>query len=193
MAKTPSTMLLKLGTAAPNFTLPDVNGKQVSLSDYKGKPLVVMFICNHCPYVQKIRGGLARFGRDYAAKGLGIVAINSNDSDKYPDDNLDAMRAEVKKEGYTFPYLMDATQKVAQAYHAACTPDFFLFDKDHKLAYAGQFDEARPSNDKPVTGIDLRRAADAVLQGKAAPARQTPSIGCNIKWKPGNEPAYFHS
>jgi peroxiredoxin len=191
MAKTPSTMLLKIGAPAPAFTLPDVHNKQVSLSDFKGKPLVVMFICNHCPFVKHIRAGLAEFGRDYGAKGLNIVAINSNDVEKYPDDNLQAMGREVKSVGYTFPYLLDETQKVAQAYTASCTPDFFVFDKNHALAYCGQFDEARPGNNKPVTGSDLRRAADSVLAGKAPLSQQTPSIGCNIKWKAGNEPAYF--
>jgi thiol-disulfide isomerase/thioredoxin len=191
MARTPSTMLMALGAPAPHFELPDPSGKVVSISSFRGKPLLVMFICNHCPYVKHLRHALAAFGKEYGAKGLSIVAINSNDAGAYPDDNPAAMAEESRAAGYTFPYLVDASQKVAQAYQAACTPDFFLFDADHQLVYRGQFDDARPKNDAPVTGKDLRQAADAVLAGKKPGAEQRASLGCNIKWKPGNEPAYF--
>ena len=183
--------MLPLGTAAPDFRLPDTNGKTVSLSDFKGKPLLVMFICNHCPFVKHIRDGLARLGRDYQPRGAAIVAISSNDVDNYPADAPDRMAAEARSAGYVFPYLYDASQEVAQAYRAACTPDFYLFDKDHRLVYRGQFDDSRPSNGVPVTGGDLREALDAVLAGKPVAANQKPSIGCNIKWKAGNEPDYF--
>ncbi|MCX8091336.1 MAG: thioredoxin family protein [Verrucomicrobiae bacterium] len=191
MALTPSTML-PLGTPAPDFRLPDTNGRIVSLSDFKDRPaLLVMFICNHCPYVQHIRAGLAQLAREYAPRGVGIVGINSNDVARYPDDSPAKMAEEVKKAGYTFPYLFDETQEVAKAYRAACTPDFFLFDRDRRLVYRGQFDDSRPGNGIPVTGKDLRAALDALLAGKPVPANQKPSMGCNIKWKPGNEPDYF--
>jgi peroxiredoxin len=191
MVLTPSTML-PLGTEAPPFSLPDVNGQEVSLDDLAGGGgLLVMFLCNHCPFVKHVREELARFGREYQAKGLAIVAINSNDVDAHPDDHPDRMRDEVKQHGYTFPYLFDATQEVAKAYHAACTPDFFLFDGERRLVYRGRLDSSRPGNDVPVTGEDLRRAADAVLAGEPVPAEQKPSAGCNIKWKPENAPAYF--
>ena len=192
MVKTASTML-PLGTTAPDFALPDVvSGQKVSLSDFDGSAgLLVMFICNHCPYVQHVRSELARFGRDYKDSGLGIVAISSNDADQYPDDGPEAMKQEAESHGYTFPYLFDATQDAAKAYKAACTPDFYLFDANLALVYRGQFDDSRPSNGKPVTGADLRAAADAVLAGKPPLMEQRPSIGCNIKWKPGREPAYF--
>lgn len=183
--------MLPLGTVAPDFQLPDVSGKTISLADFKGKPLVVMFICNHCPYVKHIRAGLAQLGRDYLPKGAAIVAISSNDVGGYPQDGPELMKTEAKDAGYEFPYLYDATQAVAKAYRAACTPDFFVFDKDHRLAYRGQFDDSRPKNGLPVTGKDLREALDAVLAGKPTLANQKPSIGCNIKWKPGNEPDYF--
>ena len=187
MALTPSNML-PLGTAAPAFSLPDTNGRSVSLSDFAGNPVLVMFICNHCPFVKHVRSGLAALGRDYANRNVGIVAINANDAIGYPDDSPAKMAEEVQNAGYTFPYLYDETQAVAKAYRAACTPDFYLFDSRHKLMYRGQLDDSRPSNGLPVTGADLRAALDAVLAGKAPAEVQKPSIGCNIKWKPGNEP-----
>ena len=191
MALTPSTML-PLGTTAPDFQLPDTNGKMVSLADFKGAPaLLVLFICNHCPYVKHIRAELAELGRNYQAKGVAIVAISSNDAKNYPDDSPEKMKQEVKSAGYTFPYLYDETQAVAKAYRAACTPDIFLFDKNQKLVYRGQLDSSRPGNDVPVTGEDLRAALDAVLAGTPVSENQTPSIGCNIKWKSGNAPKYF--
>lgn len=193
MALTPSTML-PLGTPAPDFALPDVvSGKIVRRSDFEGKAgLVVLFICNHCPYVKLIREGLAAFGRDYLPKNIGIVAINANDVANYPDDSPEKMKLEAETVGYPFPYLFDETQEVAKAYRAACTPDIYLFDADHKLVYRGQFDDARPGNGKPVTGADLRAACDALLAGRSIPeAEQKPSVGCNIKWKPGNAPDYF--
>ncbi len=186
-----NSTMLPLGTAAPDFRLPDVNGKIVSLADFKGKPLVVMFICNHCPYVKHVRAGLAQLGRDYLPKGAAIVAISSNDAEDYPQDGPAPMKAEAKNAGYLFPYLYDATQAVAKAYRAACTPDFYVFDQDHRLAYRGQFDDSRPGNGLPVTGKDLREALDATLAGKSLSPNQKPSIGCNIKWKSGNEPDYF--
>ena len=191
MVKTASTML-PLGTKAPDFSLPNVDGRTVSLSEFSGKKgLLVMFICNHCPFVKHLRDDLAKFGREYQEKGLAIVAISSNDAEAFPDDSPERMREEAKSAGYTFPYLYDASQEVAKAYTAACTPDFFLFDADRKLVFRGQFDDSRPGNDVPVTGKDVRAACDAVLAGKPAPEQQKPSIGCNIKWTPGNEPAYF--
>jgi peroxiredoxin len=192
MVKTASTML-PLGTQAPDFSLPNVDGREVSLADFDDAPaLVVMFICNHCPFVQHLAEGIAAFGREYQQKGAAVVAISANDVATHPQDSPEQMVHEVENRGYTFPYLYDDTQQVAQDYKAACTPDFFVFDRQRKLAYRGQFDSSRPGNGIPVTGQDLRRAVDAVLQGKPAPAQQTPSIGCNIKWKSGNEPAYFN-
>ena len=191
MALTPSTMLA-LGTTAPDFKLPDTNGKTVSLSDFKGTPAVlVLFICNHCPYVKHIRAGIAQLARDYQPRGVAIVGINSNDAANYPDDSPAKMKAEVKSAGYLFAYLYDETQAVAKAYRAACTPDIYLFDKDRKLVYRGQFDDSRPGNGIPVTGKDLRAALDAVLAGSPVSPEQKNSIGCNIKWKSGNEPDYF--
>jgi len=191
MSLTPSTML-PLGTAAPDFRLPDTNGKTVSLADFKNAPaLLVVFMCNHCPYVKHIRQGLAQLGRDYQAKGAGIVGINSNDAANYPADSPAKMKEEMHVAGYTFPYLYDETQAVARAYRAACTPDIYLFDKEKKLVYRGQFDDSRPGNGMRVTGMDLRDALDAVLGGKPVAKEQIPSIGCNIKWKSGNEPDYF--
>ena len=191
MALTPSTML-PLGTTAPDFKLPDTNGRTVSLADFKNAPaLLVLFICNHCPYVKHIRGGLAQLAHDYAPKGAAIVAINSNDVANYPDDSPARMKEEVKAAGYTFPYLYDETQAVAKAYRAACTPDIYLFDKNHKLVYRGQLDDSRPGSNLPVTGKDLRAALDAVLAGKPVSPNQKASVGCNIKWKAGNEPDYF--
>jgi peroxiredoxin len=191
MALTPSTMLA-LGTPAPEFSLPDTNGKLVSLSDFASAPaLVVAFICNHCPYVKHIREGLAQFGREMQTRGVAVIAISSNDAVKHPDDSPARMAQEVKSAGYTFPYLHDKSQAVAKAYRAACTPDFFLFDRDRQLAYRGQFDDSRPGNGRPVTGADLRAAVAALIGGRPVAADQTPSMGCNIKWKPGNEPDYF--
>ena len=188
MAATESTML-PLGTPAPAFSLPDTNGETVSLEQLSSAPaLLVMFICNHCPYVKHIRDELARLGRDYIARGVAVVAIGSNDVSRYPADSPEKMKEEVASAGYTFPYLYDESQEVAQAYRAACTPDFFLFDGEQKLVYRGQLDDSRPGNGRPVTGADLRAALDAVLAGQQVPAEQRPSIGCNIKWKPGNEP-----
>ena len=191
MALTPSTML-PLGTAAPDFRLPDTNGKTVSLADFKDKAaLVVIFMCNHCPYVVHIRAGLAQFARDYATKSVGIAGISSNDVKNYPADGPAKMKDEVVNAGYTFPYLYDETQAVAKAYRAACTPDIFLFDRSRRLVYRGQFDASRPGNGIPVTGKDLRAAVDAVLAGRPTSEMQAPSMGCNIKWKAGNEPDYF--
>ena len=191
MALTPSTMLA-LGTNAPDFKLSDTNGKLISLADFKDKTaLVVIFMCNHCPYVVHIRSGLAQLARDYAPKNVGIVGINANDAQKYPADSPAKMKDEVVAAGYIFPYLYDETQAVAKAYRAACTPDIFLFDRSRRLVYRGQFDASRPGNGIPVTGKDLRAALAAVLAGKPTSEFQTASIGCNIKWKPGNEPAYF--
>jgi len=191
MALTPSTML-PLGTMTPDFKLPDTNGKTVSLANFKNAPaLLVLFICNHCPYVKHIRAGLAQLARDYAPKGVGIAGINSNDVENYPDDSPARMKEEVKSAGYIFPYLYDETQAVAKAYRAACTPDIYLFDKNQKLVYRGQMDDSRPGNGMPVTGKDLRAALDAVLAGKLVSPSQKASVGCNIKWKAGNEPDYF--
>jgi peroxiredoxin len=191
MANTPSTMA-PLGSMAPDFRLPDTAGKLVSLHDLAGAPaMLVMFLCNHCPFVKHIRGALAQFAREYQARGLAIVAINSNDVQTYPEDSPAKMAKEARDAGYTFPYLYDETQAVAKAYGAACTPDFFLFDRERRLVYRGQFDDSRPSNNRPATGADLRAAADTVLAGRPVSPDQKPSIGCNIKWKAGNEPAYF--
>jgi len=192
MAAVNSTML-DLGTKAPHFTLPDPYGKKFSIGDVKGeKGLLVMFICNHCPFVKLIKEELARFAKQYQQKGIGIVAISANDAGNYPDDSPGKMKEDAEKYGYTFPYLYDESQETAKAYSAACTPDFFLFDDKLELVYRGQFDDARPGNDREVTGVDLRKAADALLKGEKIPeSEQKPSIGCNIKWKKGNEPEYF--
>lgn len=191
MAAVSSTML-ELGTAAPDFSLPDTTGKLVSLADYKQAPAtLVVFMCNHCPYVKHIANQFAEFAREYQAKGVTVIGINANDVSTHPDDSPAKMAEEAKKIGYTFPYLYDETQEVAKSYRAACTPDFFLFDKDHKLAYRGQFDGSRPGNNVAVTGEDLRMALNAVLQDQPAPTEQKASMGCNIKWKAGNEPDYF--
>lgn len=191
MAATPSTMA-PLGTPAPDFSLPDHEGKEVSLDDLRaGSGLLVAFICYHCPFVAHIREELGRLGREFQEKGLQVVAINANDLTQYPQDGPEGMAAEIREGGYTFPYLLDETQEVAKAYTAACTPDFFLFDGGLKLIYRGQFDDSRPGNGIPVTGSDLRAAADALLSGNPIPEDQRASIGCNIKWKPGNEPEYF--
>jgi peroxiredoxin len=189
MALTPSIMR-DLGTLAPDFTLPTPDGKTVSRRDFVGKPFLVMFICNHCPFVKHLRSQLAKLGNEYQEKGVAVVGINSNDAVTYPDDSSAKMADEIRGAGYTFPYLFDETQQVAKAYHAACTPDFFLYDSSHKLVYRGQFDDSRPDNGKPITGADLRAALDAVLSGKPVSTDQKASIGCNIKWKPGHEPRY---
>lgn len=185
--------MLELGTEAPDFSLPDtVSGETVSLSDYADKKgVLVMFICNHCPYVQHVREELARIGKDYADSDIGVVAICSNDSDNYPGDSPEAMEAEAEQHGYVFPYLHDEDQSVAKAYSAMCTPDFFLFGPDRKLVYRGRMDGSRPNTGVPVTGEELRAALDAVLAGQPLPDEQLPSMGCSIKWKPGNEPAYI--
>jgi peroxiredoxin len=184
--------MLPLGTQAPDFSLPNTDGRTVSLADFKEAPaLVVAFICNHCPFVKHIAPELARLARDYQARGVAVVAVNSNDVDSFPDDAPPKMAEEAKNRGYTFPYLYDATQAVAKAYRAACTPDFYLFDKSRRLAYRGQLDGSRPDSGIPLTGADLRAALDAVLAGKSPSTDQKPSIGCNIKWKPGNEPDYY--
>jgi peroxiredoxin len=191
MAETPSTML-ELGTKAPDFRLPDTDGHVVALSDLaEAKALVVMFICNHCPFVKHVRAEIARLGAEYHRKGAALVAISSNDVAAYRDDSPERMREEKAAVGYTFPYLFDETQQVARAYRAACTPDFYVFDRDRRLVYRGQLDDSRPGNAVPVTGRDLRAALDAVLDGRPVDSRQKPSIGCNIKWKAGNEPDYF--
>jgi peroxiredoxin len=187
-----NSTMLPLGTKAPDFRLPDTAGKMVSPSDFQGSPaLLVVFMCNHCPYVKHVRFGLAQFARDYLPRKVAMVGINSNDVVSYPADSPAAMVEEAKAAGYSFPYLFDETQAVARAYRAACTPDIYLFDQRQRLVYRGQFDDSRPGNGIPVTGKDLRAALDAVLAGKPVPSNQKPSIGCNIKWKPGNEPEYF--
>ncbi len=192
MALTASTML-SLGTQAPDFQLPDVvSGQTISLSTFaQKKALLVMFICRHCPFVKHIKEELAQLGKDYINKGLGIVAISTNDAKNYPDDAPELLKAMAIELDFKFPFCYDESQETAKAYTAACTPDFFLFDAKQQLVYRGQLDESRPSNGKPVTGADLRAAIDAVLADKPVAGEQKPSIGCNIKWKPGNEPSYF--
>ncbi|MGF1495619.1 MAG: thioredoxin family protein [Elainellaceae cyanobacterium] len=192
MALTASTMM-NLGTKAPDFSLPDVvSGQTISLTTFADKKaLLVMFICRHCPFVKHIRVELVRLGRDYADKGIGIVAISANDMANYPDDAPARLKEMAEELNLAFPICYDESQEVAKAYTAACTPDFFLFNGDRTLVYRGQLDDSRPSNDRPVTGTDLRAAIDAVLADQPVSADQKPSIGCNIKWKPGNEPSYF--
>lgn len=191
MARTESTMP-SLGTSAPGFFLYDTDENLVALADFESAPaLLVMFLCNHCPYVKHIQRGLADFAREYQAQGLAVVAISSNDVEKYPDDSPERMKEEKEQVGYPFPYLYDYTQEAAVAYRAACTPDFFLFDQERRLAYRGRFDSSSPGKSDPVTGEDLRRAVDALLAGAELPQKQYPSIGCNIKWKPGDEPDYY--
>lgn len=193
MVRTPSTML-ELGTEAPDFTLADVvTGRTVSRSDYDGQPLLVAFWCNHCPFVKHVEEGFLDFAREYLPRGLEVVAISANDPENYPDDAPEKMKALANRKDYPFPYLFDETQAVAKAYRAACTPDFFLFDGEGRLVYRGQFDASRPSTSVPVTGEDLRAAAAALLAGDPVPEEQAPSVGCNIKWRPGNEPDYFGS
>ena len=192
MVLTPSTML-PLGTKAPDFQLSDVvTGKTMSLADFKQKKaLLVMFICRHCPFVKHVQQELAKIGHDYSDRSLGIVAISANDVANYPDDSADNLKVMAQELGFNFPLCYDETQGTAKAYTAACTPDFFLFNEEQKLVYRGQLDDSRPSKDIPVTGQDLRSAIDTVLENKEINFEQKPSIGCNIKWKPGNEPEYF--
>lgn len=184
MARTPSTMV-PLGTPAPSFALPDaLSGQRISNEMFAGKgALLVMFICNHCPFVKHVRAELARLGKEYQSRGVAVVAINSNDAWAYPDDSPEKMRTEAAEAGYTFPYLVDESQAVARTFAAACTPDFFVYDAARKLVYRGQLDDSRPGNGIPVSGADLRAALDAVLSGRPVGAEQKPSIGCNIKWK----------
>jgi peroxiredoxin len=190
MAVTPSTMLT-LGTVAPEFSLPDTEGRTISIEDFKNAPaLLVVFMCNHCPFVKHILSGLVELIKEYQAKGVAVVGINSNDVANYPEDRPEMMAGVAKKAGFTFPYLYDETQEAGKAYRAACTPDFFLFDKERKLVYRGQMDDSRPGSSIPVTGVDLRAALDAVLEGKPVREEQRPSMGCNIKWRKGNEPEY---
>lgn len=192
MVAVPSTML-PLGTKVPAFSLVNaVDGRTVAPADFKDrKALLVMFICNHCPYVKHVIKEIGRVAAEYQPKAVGVIAINSNDIQSHPDDAPEHMKALAQAEGWTFPFLFDETQEVARAFKAACTPEFYLFDTARKLVYRGQFDDSRPKNNLPVTGRDLRVALDAVLSGKTVPADQTPSIGCNIKWKAGGEPEYF--
>ena len=194
MAATASTMLA-LGTIAPDFSLPDVvSGRTISLTSFRDKQaLLVMFICHHCPFVKHVAAELARIGRDYAPKGVGIVAISSNDPAVSADDSPEGLQTMAAKLGLNFPVCYDESQAVAKSYAAACTPDFFVFDSERRLVYRGQLDDSRPGNGKPVTGVDLRAAMDAALAGRAPGAEQRPSLGCNIKWKQGNEPSYYHT
>jgi peroxiredoxin len=188
MAQTLSVMP-PLGIKAPPFRLPDPSGKWVSSDDFGQAPaLLVVFMCPHCPYVRHIRSHFSALAKEYQARGVAIVGINSNDVEAFPDDRPEKMADEIREVDYTFPYLYDETQEVAKAFQAACTPDFFLFDRDRLLVYRGQYDDSRPKNDRPITGANLRAALDAVLAGHSVSAKQTPSMGCSIKWKPGNEP-----
>jgi len=191
MVATNSTML-DLGTPAPDFELPDPDGRIYSLADFAAADvLIVAFICNHCPFVKHIGDGLAAFARDYVDQGVAIVAINANDVTTHSADSPEKMREEARRRGYVFPYIFDASQEVAKRYRAACTPEFYVFDQARELRYRGRFDESRPSSDAPVTGKDLRAAVDALLAGRSPAAEQVPSVGCNIKWRAGNEPDYF--
>ena len=191
MALTPSTMA-GLGARAPDFTLPDARGNPVALAEFAGAPAtVVVFLCNHCPYVKHLKPALAEFAHEYATREVAVVGINPNDAETHPEDGREAMLRDVAEFGYAFPYLIDATQEVAKAYRAARTPDFFVFDAGLRLVYRGRFDDSRPDDDVPVTGRDLRAAVDTVLAGQTPAGEQKPSLGCNVKWKPGNEPDYF--
>ncbi len=193
MVQTPSIMM-PIGTRAPDFELREpATGKTWKLADFRSPTLVVMFICNHCPFVVHVRDELTRLAREYGSKGVDFVAINANNVESHPQDGPEPMAALARELGWKFPFLFDETQGVAKAYHAACTPDFFVFDRERELFYRGQLDDSRPSNGKPVTGADVRAALDAVIAGRRSPVDQKPSIGCNIKWKPGNEPDYFTS
>jgi peroxiredoxin len=188
MVLTPSRML-DLDTPLPAFALPDTEGRLVRSSDFSGKPLLVVFLCNHCPYVKHVKTEYARLGRDLAERGVAMVGINSNDVTTHPADAPDKMAEDARAFGYTFPYLFDEDQRIAMAFRAACTPEHYLFDARHRLVYRGQLDDSRPNNEKPVTGRDVREAVEALLGGESISMQQIPSIGCNIKWKPGNEPA----
>ncbi len=193
MVQTPSTMM-PIGTKAPDFRLQEpASGKTWSLADFRSPTLLVMFICNHCPFVVHVRDELTRLARDYAPKGVDVVAINANSAESHPQDGPDHMAEMARELGWEFPFLFDETQSVAKSYRAACTPDFFVFDAKRELFYRGQLDDSRPGNKKPVNGADLRAALDAAIAGRTAPSSQIPSIGCNIKWKAGNEPDYFTS
>ena len=193
MVRTASTML-PLGTEAPDFSLVDYDGKRVTREDFRGqRGLLVIFMCNHCPYVKHVAPELSRLADEYQSKGIAVVGINSNDTEAYPDDAPDKMKEEAQAQGYHFPYLFDEQQQVAQAYKAACTPDFYLFDSDFRLVYRGQMDDTRPNQGVAPNGHDLRSALDALLNNAAIPAAQKPSIGCNIKWKSGAEPEYFNA
>ncbi|MHC4174834.1 MAG: thioredoxin family protein [Planctomycetota bacterium] len=186
-----ASKMLPLGTSAPDFNLPDTKGNMVSLGDFTGAPaFLVIFMCNHCPFVKHILNAMVELIKGYQAKGVAVVAINSNDVANFPDDAPEMMAKAAKESDFTFPYLYDETQEVAKAYRAACTPDFFLFDKEQKLVYRGQMDDSRPGIGIPVTGADLTAAIDAVLEGKPVSEEQKPSLGCNIKWKQRNEPNY---
>ncbi len=192
MVKTASTML-PLGTKAADFSLVSVDGRTYSLADFGNAPaLLVVFMCNHCPFVIHVAPELARLAAEYQQKGVAVVGINSNDVSNYPQDSPEQMVHEAESRGYTFPYLFDETQEVAKAYHAACTPDFYVFDKELKLVYRGQLDASRPESGTEPTGADLRKALDAVLAGRPVSEEQTPSLGCNIKWKESNAPEYFN-
>jgi peroxiredoxin len=191
MAETVSTMLA-LGTQAPGFRLPNIDGRMVSLQDFAGsKALLVVFLCNHCPYVKHVRPRFVELARDLQSRGTAVVGISANDAGAYPADAPGRMAEEARSFGFSFPYLHDESQDVAKAYRAACTPDFFLFDAGRRLVYRGQMDDSRPGNGKPVTGKDLLEAVNATLAGNRVSAAQKPSLGCNIKWKPGNEPDYY--
>ncbi|TAM80284.1 MAG: thioredoxin family protein [Acidobacteria bacterium] len=193
MVDTPSTMV-PLGTLAPPFSLPDIEGKVVSLEDYKEAPaILIVFLCNHCPFVKHILPQFIELAGEYQRSGVGIVGISSNDVLNYPEDSPEKMAELSRALNFPFPYLFDESQQVAKTYGAACTPDFYLFDREARLVYRGQMDDSRPTNGRPVTGADLRAAMDAVLRGRAVSGDQRPSIGCNIKWKPGNEPGYFRN
>ena len=190
MVMTASTML-PLGMSAPDFNLPDIKGDMVSLADFKeSSALLVIFMCNHCPFVKHVLHVMVDLIKEYQAKGVAVVGINSNDVASFPEDSPEKMAKDAKKTGFTFPYLFDESQEVAKAYHAACTPDLFLFDKERRLVYRGQMDDSRPGSEIPVTGVDLIRAMDAVLAGRNISSDQKPSMGCNIKWEKGNEPEY---
>jgi len=183
--------MLELGTSAPDFHLPDTNGKIISLKDFQDAPaLLIIFMCNHCPFVKHILNDLVELIKDYQERSVAVVGINSNNFENYPEDCPKIMKETTKKKGFTFPYLYDESQEVAKSYSAACTPDFFLFDKERKLVYRGQMDDSRPDNNIPITGLDLIKAMDSVLAGRDVSHIQKPSMGCNIKWKPGNAPDY---
>ncbi|MEP1151360.1 MAG: thioredoxin family protein [Balneola sp.] len=192
MAATLSTML-EIGTKAPDFNLPNIDGNMISLQELRPKVgVLIMFICNHCPYVKHLNEALVKFANDYREQGIKCIAISSNDVENYPQDSPELMKELSEKHQFPFPYLYDESQEVAKAYKAACTPDFFLFDDELKLFYRGQFDDSRPGNNKPVTGRDMRNAADKLIEGESNIESQIPSMGCNIKWKQGNEPEYFN-